>query len=208
MGSYAHGRRVADLAHCPDLTGSPTSRAYQGDLDALQVAHDIRELDPREIWGRLNKWGHEDPQRLLAAAVSLAAMVNPDQHAIGVSPQWAQGIGGTAALHPDFATAPADVRRGLPLERDSEILRLARDGGLSDHEIALRVGVSGSTVQRVRAAAGLTGQPGGATAELDVKVAELQGLGWRPDAIARELEISTRTVDRARVRIAAAEQVA
>lgn len=201
-----HRERLNDLMHCPDLTGSAAQRAYQADRDAAQLAADIREVDPREVWGRINRWGKEEPERLLAAVVSLAALADSNDHILGRAPAWCREIGGTAALQPDYSTAPADVRHSLPLERDVEILRLARAKALSDQEIALRVGVSSSTVQRVRAAAGLTGQPGGSTATLDSRVAELHGLDWRPDAIAQELGVSVRTVERARTRNASIEE--
>jgi hypothetical protein len=46
-----------------------------GQVDAVELASDIREVDPREVWGRLARWARENPNRLYAAVVALAAMV-------------------------------------------------------------------------------------------------------------------------------------
>lgn len=53
-----------------------TDRALQ---DAVELASDVRELDPELIWGRLATWSQRDPVRLCAAVVALAAMVQIDE---------------------------------------------------------------------------------------------------------------------------------
>lgn len=55
--------------------------AARAQTDAAQIAADIRDLDPREVWGRLAWWGQNDPLRLYAVTVALAAMVPVDQPA-------------------------------------------------------------------------------------------------------------------------------
>lgn len=47
----------------------------QAVLDAMDVATDLRDLDPREVWARLRAWMRDEPHRLVAAVVALAAMV-------------------------------------------------------------------------------------------------------------------------------------
>lgn len=44
----------------------------------MDLATDIRDLDPRQVWGRLALWGQAEPLRLYAACVALAAMVPTD----------------------------------------------------------------------------------------------------------------------------------
>jgi hypothetical protein len=52
--------------------------ASQAKRDAADLVVDVRDLDPRQVWGRLVMWGREDPPRLVAATVALAAMVPVD----------------------------------------------------------------------------------------------------------------------------------
>jgi hypothetical protein len=75
------GNRAAsarrDTAACtghPD----PDAAASQGLTDAMDLITDIRDLDPRQIWGRLEQWTLDDPQRLIAATVVLAAWSDPN----------------------------------------------------------------------------------------------------------------------------------
>lgn len=201
-----HRERLEDRKHCPQLPGRARQRAYQADVDAVRLAADVRELDPNEIWGRLNRWGKENPERLIAAAVSLAAMVDQEVHTVGQPPEWCRAIGGTAALHPDYEPVPAQkVAHTRPHQLDAEILRLAEAGDLSDHEIALRVGASVNTVYRVRIDNGLRRHAWTPAAEMDAKVAELEAQGIDRKAIARLLGTSERTVDRSRARMARSE---
>lgn len=150
-------RLQRDLEHCPALTGTAPQRAYQGDADALQFAEDIRELDPRQVWGAVNRLGKTDPERLLAAFISLAARVDPTEHGAGLPPAWAAGIGGIPALHPDFKPeAPVSRKPTRPdrVQQAMEIARLA-ESGVTDIDIARRLGLPLSTVERMRCAAGV-----------------------------------------------------
>lgn len=52
--------------------------AERAQLDAMDLATGVRDLDPHEVWGRLHALVSSDPQRLVAAAVALAAMVDVD----------------------------------------------------------------------------------------------------------------------------------
>ena len=74
-GACAQARRDADtcIGH-PD----PAGAAELARRDAMDLITDIRDLDPREVWGRLERWTRDDPARLHAATVVLAAMCNPD----------------------------------------------------------------------------------------------------------------------------------
>src|SRR5690348_3854463 len=130
---------LEDLRHCPTLTGTARDRARQADRDALRIADDVRQLDPNQVWGAINRLGKEDPERLLATVISLAAMVDPAAYTDGAPPTWTEHIGDTAALHPDYTARPAPPGCG-PADTDTRILRYA-DSGLPDNEIARRVGV-------------------------------------------------------------------
>lgn len=46
--------------------------------DAAGLAADLRDLDPRQVWGRMNLWRTADPERLMACCWLLAAMVPVD----------------------------------------------------------------------------------------------------------------------------------
>jgi hypothetical protein len=52
--------------------------AHRAIEDALDVIVDIRDLDPRQVYGRLVLWGRETPARLVTALFACAAMHNPD----------------------------------------------------------------------------------------------------------------------------------
>src|SRR5207248_2782221 len=97
----------------------------------------VRQLDPRQVWGAINRLGKTDPQRLLAALISLAVRVDPTQHEPGRAPAWTEQIGGIPALHPDYTARPG---RTVPDDQASQVARLA-DSGLPDHEIARRLGL-------------------------------------------------------------------
>lgn len=71
-----------DIRACPDLTGvSRGELAEQGVRDALSLMEAVRDFDPRQVWGRLNRWGASNPARLLMATVALAALADPDRSA-------------------------------------------------------------------------------------------------------------------------------
>lgn len=53
--------------------------ATRARLDAVELASDVRDVEPREVWGRLAAWNRADPTRLYAACVALAAMVPIDE---------------------------------------------------------------------------------------------------------------------------------
>ncbi|PWW50249.1 hypothetical protein [Actinokineospora spheciospongiae] len=75
------GEIAAEYAACPYIPGDPVELADRAHTDAMDLAADVRELDPRQLWGRLTIWATEDPARLFAATVALAAMVDVDQPA-------------------------------------------------------------------------------------------------------------------------------
>lgn len=47
--------------------------------DALELAGDVRQLDPRQVAGRLELLRRRDPDRLTALVIALAAMVPVDR---------------------------------------------------------------------------------------------------------------------------------
>lgn len=65
--------------------------AARAQADAGQIAADIRDLDPREVWGRLAWWGQNDPLRLYSVTIALAAMVPVDQPAAELL-AWTEGF--------------------------------------------------------------------------------------------------------------------
>jgi DNA-binding NarL/FixJ family response regulator len=207
--SDTHHELNEDLKHCPALTGNARQRATQADTDARRLAADIRDLDPRVIWGRINRWNNTNPQRVLAALVSLAAMTDPDHIPRIDPPYWTVDIGGTAALHPDYRAnelAPAQLANASR-HRD-DIVRLAEAGQLTNREIALRLGIRETTVSHVRRQTGARHSPPGSRAKHDDEIAELDALGYSTEQIAEAVGCSLRTVERARQRIAAAENAA
>jgi DNA-binding CsgD family transcriptional regulator len=198
-----HRERLDNLAACPTLQGDAGRRSYQGNLDALSLALDVRDLDPREVWGRINRWGHNDPQRLLAAVVSLAAMVDPDQLKLHEGPAWCDPIGGVAALHPDHGKLNRNEERILEAHKhDDAILKLAEVGNLTDREIAMRLGISTHRVFATRIAHGLRRNVVDPQSRIDrdKRIDELAAEGHDLETIARTLGCSTRTVMRSRRR--------
>lgn len=202
MGGDPHGDRLKDLANVPELPVGAGRRAYQADLDARQLIADIHEVDPREIWGRLNRWGKENPARLLAAAVHLAAYADVDQVTTGAPPPWTVPMGGTGALHPDFngRRRPLPTARTYGRKHDDEIVKL-REAGLTHAEIALRVGVSMNKVATTCRENGL-GLTVPDAAERDAEILRLTAEGLTDAEIAARLTCSTRTVARGRQRAA------
>jgi hypothetical protein len=68
------------VAACPHVD-RPGDRAHKGVLNAIELVAAVRDLDPREVWGTLALWGENDPLRLYAVTVALAAMVPADRPA-------------------------------------------------------------------------------------------------------------------------------
>ncbi|OZM74015.1 hypothetical protein CFN78_06930 [Amycolatopsis antarctica] len=67
-----------ETAACPHITPADASRwADQAIYDAQDLIADIRDLDPRQIVGRLVLWGQHSPARLVVATIALAAMCDP-----------------------------------------------------------------------------------------------------------------------------------
>lgn len=75
----AQERRRA-IEACP-VVDNPVDTADSAVVDALYLTAAVRDLDPREVWGRLAQWAQESPLRLIAAAWALAAMVPQDRPA-------------------------------------------------------------------------------------------------------------------------------
>lgn len=205
-----HHELLEDGSHCPELIGYARQRATQADTDARRLIADIRELDPRVIWGRITRWNETNPHRVIAAIVSLAAMAELDTASSTDPPPWTTPIGGTAALHPDYSASeftPAQVSNAVKYRET--IIRLAEAGELTSREIALRLGIRESTVGHVRREAGIqTRKPGSVAAKRDAEIAELDELGYSTDQIAEAVGCSVRTVERARRRVAAAAETA
>lgn len=64
---------------CPPITPADAEQwADRAVEDAFDLIVDVRELDPREVYGRLVLWGRETPSRLVTACYALAAMHDPD----------------------------------------------------------------------------------------------------------------------------------
>lgn len=194
-----HREMLEDLRHCPKLTDTADNRARQADYDARRLIADIRDLDPRQIWGRLNKWGQRNPQRLIAAFVSTLAYADPDDVTTGQPPAWTRNLGGTAALHPDYVdprSAPAQnstTAGDVTVDRGA-IVRL-RMAGTGPAAIALRLGLSLSKVESVCRETGLTKGPTDIAAR-DAEIAELAKRSHKSE-IAKRLGLHQRTVERA-----------
>jgi len=85
-------RRHTYIAMSPTIpTQDAHTVAARAEEDAGQIAMDIRDLDPREVWGRLAWWGQNDPLRLYAVTVALAAMVPVDEPAAALL-AWTEGF--------------------------------------------------------------------------------------------------------------------
>lgn len=198
--------RQRDLAHCPAaFTTHVSHRARQANIDARNLAADIRTLDPREIWGRINRWGHDNPGRLLAAVVHLAALVDVD-HVTTADTQWLQDIGGSAALHPDHKPTAPIKRRATTEARHAAILHLYRSTDLTQRAIAEQLGISVGSVERClhihneprRASAG-TRQPDRPNHELEQRnqrIAHEYRLGVTKGTLATRYGLSFRAVER------------
>lgn len=72
--------RARAIEACPHVD-NPVDTANNAVVDALYLAEAVRDLDPREVWGRLAQWSMESPLRLIAAAWALAAMLPQDRSA-------------------------------------------------------------------------------------------------------------------------------
>lgn len=87
-----------DRDACPVLETDLSVLARRGVKDARRLMHDVRQIDPAEVWGRLSRWRRDDPERLLMAVVTLAAYVPED--AAGLL-DWTNDLaGGLIALTP------------------------------------------------------------------------------------------------------------
>ncbi|MGH3495065.1 MAG: DUF7368 family protein [Sciscionella sp.] len=53
--------------------------AEQATRDAIRVATDLRDVDPHQVWRRLQGYARTDPTRLFALTVALAAMIDVDR---------------------------------------------------------------------------------------------------------------------------------
>lgn len=82
--------RARAIAACPHVD-NPVDTADNAVVDALYLAEAVRDLDPREVWGRLAQWAQESPLRLIAAAWALAAMVPQDRPASELL-AWTEGL--------------------------------------------------------------------------------------------------------------------
>lgn len=88
-----------DRDACPSLETDPLKLAHQGLRDARQIVHDVRQIDPTVVWGRLSRWRQDDPERLLMALVVLAVYVPAE--ADTALPAWVQALaGGLTDLQP------------------------------------------------------------------------------------------------------------
>lgn len=82
--------RSRAIEACPHVD-SPGDTADNAVLDAMHLVEAVRDLDPREVWGRLAIWVEETPLRLIAVAWALAAMVPQDQSS-GDLLAWTDGL--------------------------------------------------------------------------------------------------------------------
>lgn len=193
-----HKAKMHDLHYTPkNLTGNAKGRAYQADKDARALIADVRQLEPAQIWGRINRWAHENPQRVIAAMVSLAAMADLEAAEADTPPPWTVPIDGTAALHPDFGVVRTKHPNedGIRAERHREVVRLLKTE-LTYTTIAVRVGVGLTTVQRLAVEHGLTREKFDPT-ERDAQIMQLLAQGKNKVQVAAAAGCSTRTVDRA-----------
>ncbi|MFJ8815464.1 helix-turn-helix domain-containing protein [Amycolatopsis thermoflava] len=205
-GTNVTSREQRELDACPtDLPGNAGQRAYTAAQDVRQLIHDIHEIDPRQVWGRLNLIGQSDPARLLAIIVEAVARIDPDQ-AESQQLGWINKHGGTKTLHPDHGK-PDATRKAGAYQYDEQIVHLRVNGGLSHSAIALRVGVSLNTVGRALARAGLT-DAGRTTAARERDIARLAAEGLGDREIAEQLGIDRRTVARAKARTRARQEKA
>jgi hypothetical protein len=85
LDDRAQERRRA-IEACPHVD-NPVDVANNGVVDAIYLMEAVRDLDPREVWGRLAIWSVESPIRLYAVTVALAAMV-PSSHPVSELLKW------------------------------------------------------------------------------------------------------------------------
>ncbi len=203
--------RTRDAADCPALSGNTLQRAQRADQDACDFAMAVREEDPAVVWGRVARWAERHPQRLMATFVHLAAMVDVD----GRIAPWTRDLGGTAALHPDYATSPASrpaptPRPGVSAYREA-VHELVNTTALSDAQIATRLGCARKTVARYRLELGVLRPTGRrhAIPDVDERVAEMDARGMKNAEIvaATGLSLTTIKVARRRRRAAAEDSV-
>jgi hypothetical protein len=193
---------MADAERCPELDGNAIQRAQRASADATDFVFDVREEEPRVVWGRVARFVEDHPQRAMAALVHLAAMVDPDDRmAI-----WAREFGGMPALHPDYRNHqdPAPSRRGGKVSAFREpVQTLATTTDLTDVQIAERVGCAAKTVARYRQQFGIHRQIGPDTDRTDAKVRPLIERGLTDAQIITETGFAKATVRYSRRRIEA-----
>lgn len=128
--------RAKATAACPHVD-NPVETADNAALDALFLVEAVRELDPREVWGRLATWAQESPNRLYAVTVALAAMV-PEEQPLSALLAWTEQVTspGRRGPHGDrLRLARAAYERGVRTEwvvtgyREYERLRKRRHRG-------------------------------------------------------------------------------
>ncbi|GLW91811.1 AsnC family protein [Actinokineospora globicatena] len=159
MSDPSHARIKADTDNCPTIPRDP--KAIGGlistmQMDALDLIVDIREYDPAMLWGRLNRWRTEDPLRLIACTVALAAMCNPDapaRDALAWLDSAQPGADHLRALTP--GTPPRNKKRPsdwsnrpITAQQTTLLHQLIDEGRLTYRTIAERVGCSDKTVRR------------------------------------------------------------
>lgn len=71
-------RAARERAACRGVS-NPGKTADQAIQDAMALAGDVRDVDPRQVWGRLELWAQNDPERLVAACYALAVMLPTDR---------------------------------------------------------------------------------------------------------------------------------
>lgn len=196
-----HSSRYRDAENCPTLAGNAVQRAQYADSDAADFAMAVRDEPADVVWGRVARWLEDNPERLMATFVHLAAMVDVDER---IAP-WTRQIGGTAALHPDYLRPAKPARRGGgPASQFREqIHRLLLETMLSDTLIAERVGCSRRTVATYRGELGIRRPNGPSTQATDARVAELQAQGLGLGEIVEKSGFNRSTVKMARRRIRA-----
>jgi hypothetical protein len=105
MGAVEEAK--AEREACPVLAGCPKAVAKQGKRDARQLATDVREIDPAQVWGRMATWHRNEPERLFMALVVLAVLVPVEAEV----PTWVTKLdGGLAELLPPAPRIPSQTR--------------------------------------------------------------------------------------------------
>jgi hypothetical protein len=80
-------RASRELATCRGVD-NPGKTADQAIRDAVALAGDVRDLDTRQAWGRLQLWAQKDPERLVAACFALAVMLPVEDRTVGQLLAW------------------------------------------------------------------------------------------------------------------------